>query len=92
MGLPSNPLPTETVELGTIAIEIRGLHLFQVRALAKMDPDESDAQAIAWATGCTVGEATEWIERSVGGDAVNLMAAIMRLSGWDPDAGKRFPA
>lgn len=92
MGLPSNPRPTETVQLGEISIEISGLHLFQIRQLATMDPDASDAQAIAWATGCTPDEAGAWIEASSGGDAVALMAAIMRVSGWDPDAGRRFPS
>lgn len=92
MGLPSNPLPAETVTIGAVAIDIRGLHLFQIRQLAEMDRDKSDAQAIAWATGASPEEAAEWIESSSGGDAVELMAAIMRLSGWDPDAGKRFPS
>ena len=92
MGLPSNPRPTETVQLGDIAIAISGLHLFQIRELATMDPDASDAQAIAWATGCTPDEAHDWIEQSSGGDAVALMAAIMRLSGWDTDGPKRFPS
>lgn len=92
MGIPSNPLPSETVVIGEISIDIKGLHLFQIRQLAKMDEDVSDATAIAWSTGCTVDEASDWIERSTGGDAVALMAAIMRLSGWDPGAGARFPA
>lgn len=92
MGIPSNPLPTETVEIGAVAIEIRGLHLFQIRQLGAMDADESDAQAIAWATGATIEEAKAWIESSPGGDAVALMAAIMRASAWDPGAGARFPA
>lgn len=91
MGLPSNPRPTESVTIGQVAIDIRGLHLFQVRDLAKMDQDDSDATAIAWATGATPEEARAWIEESAGGDAIELLAAIMRLSGWDPDAGKRFP-
>lgn len=91
MGIPHNPQPTETVQIGEVAIGITGLHLFQIRELAKMDQDISDATAISWAAGCTVEEATEWIERSAGGDAVQLLAAIMRLSGWDPDAGARFP-
>jgi hypothetical protein len=91
MGLPANPRPTETVTIGQVDIDIRGLHLFQVRELAKMDQDISDATAIAWATGCTPDEATAWVEESIGGDAVELLSAIMRLSGWDPDAGKRFP-
>lgn len=92
MGLPSNPLPSEDVVVGDVSIAVTGLHLFRVRELAKMDPDQSDAQAIAWATGCTPDEARDWIEASPGGDAIALMAAIMRLSGWDPDAGARFPA
>ena len=91
MGLPFNPRPAETVPIGEVGIELRGLHLFQVRALAEMDRDASDAQAIAWAAGCTPEEATEWIERSSGGDAAQLLAAIMRLSGWTPEAGARFP-
>lgn len=91
MGLPSNPLPTETVTIGEIEITVTGLHLFQVRQLAKMDVDESDAQAIALGTGCTIEEATAWIESSPAGDSAALMAAIMRLSGWTPEAGARFP-
>jgi hypothetical protein len=91
MGLPSNPRPSETVTIGQVDIDIRGLHLFQIRDLAKMDQDQSDATAIAWATGCTPEEATDWIEQSAGGDAVQLLAAIMRTSGWDPDAAGRFP-
>lgn len=91
MGLPANPRPAETITIGQVDIDVRGLHLFQIRELAKMDQDESDAQAVAWATGCTPEEAREWIETSNGGDAVQLLAAIMRVSGWDPDAGKRFP-
>lgn len=92
MGIPSNPLPSDTVKIGQVEIGITGLHLFQVRQLAKMDEDASDAQAIAWATGSTPEEAAAWIESSSGGDAVELMAAIMRLSGWDPQAGARFPS
>lgn len=92
MGLPSNPRPSETVTIGEVDITVRGLHLFQVRELAKMDQDDSDAQAIAWSTGATPEEARGWIEESSGGDAVQLLAAIMRVTGWDPDAGKRFPA
>ena len=91
MGIPSNPLPTESVVIGEVSIDIKGLHLFQVRQLAVMDQAESDAQAIAWATGYNIEDAKEWIESSAGGDAIALMAAIMRLSGWDPDAAKRFP-
>ena len=91
MGLPRNQLPHETVTIGEVDIGVRGLHLFQVRELANMDRDLSDATAVSWATGCTVDEATEWIEASSGGDATALLAAIMRLSGWDPEIGKRFP-
>lgn len=91
MGLPHNPQPAETVQIGEISLDVRGLHLYQIRQLAQMDQDVSDATAIAWATGCTVEEANDWVEQSSGGDAVQLLAAIMRLSGWDPDAGARFP-
>lgn len=91
MGLPHNPQATETVQIGEVSLDVRGLHLFQIRQLAQMDQDLSDATAIAWATGCTVDEAREWIEASPGGDAIQLLAAIMRFSGWDPDAGARFP-
>lgn len=91
MGLPSNPIPAETVTIGEIDIEIRGLRLAQIRQLAAMDQAASDATAIAWATGCTPEEAADWIETSPGGDPLALMAAIMRLSGWDPAASKRFP-
>lgn len=91
MGIPHNAQPSETVRIGDVEIGITGLHLYQIRDLAKMDQDVSDATAIAWATGSTVEEADEWVRKSPGGDAVQLLAAIMRVSGWDPDAGARFP-
>ena len=92
MGLPHNERRSEPVQIGEVTINITGLHLFQVRELAKMDQDLSDATAIAWATGYTVEEATDWIRSSDGGDAVQLLAAIMRASGWDPQEAARFPA
>jgi len=92
VGLPRNQRVTQAVPIGDVTIDIRGLDLFQIRELAKMDQDASDAQAIAWATGCTLEEADEWIRESGGGDAVELLAAIMKASGWDRATGAQFPA
>lgn len=92
MGLPRNQRRAETVQIGEISIDIRGLHLFQIRELAAMAQEASDAQAIAWATGCTTDEAREWIVESEGGDTIQLLAAIMRVSGWTDDAAARFPS
>ena len=92
MGLPTPGRRSETVQIGDVEITVTALHLFQIRELAEMPRDESDAAAIAWATGVTPEEAHQWIVDTGGGAGVELLAAIMRVSGWDPDAGKRFPA
>ena len=88
MALPKIPRQTDTVKLAGVAVTVRALNLTQVRVLREMDPDASDAQAIAWGCDITIEEAQEWIADSDAGVAVTLMAAIMRLSGWDEDARK----
>lgn len=91
MSLPSGR-PHESVkfELSSGVVEYRALNLYEIRALQKMDADESDAQAIAWAADVTVDEAADWIKSATAGDTAALLAAIMRTSGLDPEESARF--
>lgn len=86
--LPQIPMPAGSVTIGDVDVAVRGLSLAQVRQLREMEPDASDAQAIAWGVGCEVAEATEWLATAPAGASVEIMAEIMRLSGWDEGARK----
>lgn len=80
--LPSIPQPTETVRVGDTDVTVRGLSVTEVRKVHDAaGADEGDAMAIAFGTGCSVEEASAWLDSAPALAAQEVMAAILRLTG-----------
>lgn len=89
--LPEIKMPEETVEVAGELVTLRALTIYEVRRL-KNHPseDESDALAVHLSTGASMAEATAWLESVPASVAVEVMAAIFRVSGLTE--GAQFPS
>lgn len=82
-------VPTETVQLSSGPVEVRGLTTGQAQQVGAMtDSLESNALAISMATGTDKPEVVEFVAQSPAGDVKALLECITRLSGLDE--GARF--
>lgn len=62
--LPPIPTPRETVTVGGVDVDVRGLTVGeceQLDTLGQTDPKATGVQALAWGCGVTVDEAAAWI-------------------------------
>lgn len=90
MPLPLRPQPTAVLSLPGGDVTIRALSLVESRKVrAEVLENVADAKAIAWSTACTYDEAMDFVINAPGGDTLELVRAIFRISGLLEEA--RFP-
>lgn len=95
--LPKSKVGTKTLTLGGEKVEVRGLlrrELTEALAPVGEAPDDeaarerTDVLTVALGVGVTEAEAAAWMADAPGGHVVQIIQAVMELSGMGDEEGK----
>lgn len=77
---------TATFQYAGETVECRSLTMDEVRKVHAADGIASDALAISMSLDMTIEEASEWLAQAPAGDAVMVLAEVLKVSGLSEDA------